>query len=287
MKRGFKYFFLILGLALSLCACQPSGDDIILELVNKDPSNLLYTFDHQKVSLEMDCNRSWKASCSEEWIEIETVKGSDGEDQKFTFVLSSNSGYIYRTGEIVIKAGDRDLVLTVTQEPEIRYFIKENFNVPNLYVEQKLPSGWLTVDIDNDGFGWKCWRDPETQETFAYSCSYEYDLESVLTPHNLMVSPSFNLPGEGFLLKWDSRGSDVDYLGDKYQVFVAKSGDFNPIVPSAVLCEEVTTSAMELTHHEFNLDLFAGVDVWVVFRHFDSKGLSRVLITNVEVTNAR
>ena len=89
------------------------------------------------------------------------------------------------------------------------------------------------------------------------------------------------------MLKWDSRGSDVDYLGDKYQVFVAKSGDFNPIVPSAVLCEEVTTSATELTHHEFNLDLFAGVDVWVVFRHFDSKGLSRVLITNVEVTNAR
>jgi hypothetical protein len=287
MKRGFAYFSLIFGLILSLCACQPSGDDIILELVNKDPSNLLYTFDHQKVSLEMDCNRSWKAACSEEWIEIETVKGSEGEGQKFVFVLSSNKAYTYRTGEVVIKAGDRDLVLTITQEPEIVYYIKENFDVYNLYVEQKLPSGWLSVDIDGDDFGWKCWRDPETQETFAYSCSYEYDLERSLKPHNLMVTPSFTLPGKGFSIKWDSRGSDADYLGDKYQVFVAKRGDFNPIVPSALLCEEVTTSATELTHHEYSLDLYEGVDVWVVFRHFESEGLSRLLITNVEVTNAR
>lgn len=288
MKKFITYFAAVMGAVLALCACQPMGDDVVLELVADDPSALLYTCDHQTVKLKMDCNRSWKASCSEDWMEIETAKGSEGDDQLFKFILYANPDYTYRTGEIVIKAGDRSLVLTVTQEPEIIYMIKENFDDDNLIVEKALPYGWTSVDKDNDGFGWKCCRDSETEETFAYSCSYEYYLGRTLSPNNLMVTPSFRLPAPGFSIKWDSRSSDADYLGDKYQVYVARSGEFDvPIISSAVLCEEVTTSATELTHHEFSLDMYDQIDICVVFRHFDSKGLSRVLITNVEVSNRK
>ena len=275
------------ALIFTLCACQPSGDDIVLELIKEDPNALLYTFEHQKVNLGLACNRSWRASCYEDWIELETVKGSDGEGQWFTFTLASNPEYSYRTGEIVIKAGDKDLVLTVTQEPDFWYLVKENFDSRNLVLEEDLPSGWSTYDYDGDGFKWRCFRDPETEETFAYSASYdEYDGE--MTPYNIMVSPSFNAPSKDFFVKWDCRASDADYTGDKYKVYIAQEGDFmHPIISSAVLCEEVTTSATELTHHVYSLEQFEGIDLCLVFVHFDSKGLSRVLITNVEVSNKR
>ena len=275
------------AMVFALCACQPSGDDIILELVKGDPSALLYTYERQTVNLGLDANRSWKASCSEEWIELETLKGSGEEGEVISFTIATNPDYTYRTGQIVVKAGERELVLLVTQEPEIRYIIKEDFNGFSETMEGDLPSRWLVVDLDGDGRNWHCWRDQETGKAYAYSESYN-DAYGNLHPDNLMITPSINLPGEGFSIKWDSRSSDPEYAGDKYKVYVAANGDFGrPIISSAVLCEEVTTDTTELTHHEFSLDKFAGIDICIVFRHFDSTGNSRVLITNVEVSNLK
>ena len=284
MKR---FFVFMAALVFALCACQPSGDDIILELVKGDPSNLLYTYERQSVNLGLDANRSWKASGSAEWIELETLKGSGEEGDVISFTLAANPDFTYRTGEIVIKAGERELVLTVTQEPEIRYIIKENFNGFPETIEGDLPSRWLVVDLDGDGKNWHCCRDTETGQAFAYSESYN-EAYGPLTPDNLMITPTINLPGVGFSIKWDSRASDPEYAGDKYKVYVAADGDYgHPIISSAVLCEEETTSTAELTHHEFNLDKFEGINICIVFRHYDSTGNSRVLITNVEVSNSR
>ena len=288
MKRIFVF---MAALVFALCACQPMGDDITLALVNADPDALLYTYERQTVKLKMDCNRSWKASCSEEWIALEETRGSEGEAQVFIFVLSSNPDYTYRTGTIVITAGDRDLVLTVTQEPEIKYYLKENFDDSDLIVEDDLPKGWRSIDADGDGFGWRRYRDPETEETYAYSCSFQEDFQRVLTPDNWMVTPKISLPGKGFCISWDVRGSDAGYLGDNYQVYVANlvtlsDGDVR-LLPLELLFEEKTISATKLTHHSFSLDSYAGMTVCIAFRHYDSTKLARVLITNVEVTNSR
>ncbi|MBR5035048.1 MAG: choice-of-anchor J domain-containing protein [Bacteroidales bacterium] len=286
MKRISLYFAAVISAAFAMCSCQPTGDDIVLELVKDDPSALLYTCDRQTVKIKMNSNRSWKASCTEEWIEIETTKGSDGEDQLFRFILFANPGYTYRTGEIVIKAGDRNLVLTVTQEPEIQYLVKENFNDDNLLVEKALPSGWTSIDLDKDGFGWRCWRNEETEQAYAYSASYDsYDGD--LSPDNYMLTPIFRIPAQGFYVRWDAMGSDAEYLGDKYEVWVAAYKSDSPLVYLKKLCEEVTESATELTHHEYMLDDYVDISLCIVFRHFDSVGRSRVLITNVEITNSR
>ena len=283
MKRFFVY---IASLLCMLCACQPTGDDIVLELVNKDPSNLIYTFDRQTVSLDLDCNRSWKASCADSWIEMETSKGSGGEDQFLKFNIFSNTEYTYRTGEIVITAGGRQLVLTITQEPDFIYYIKENFEDDNLIVEKDLPSGWTSYDVDGDKYGWRCWRNSETEQTFAYSSSFDiYDKD--LTPDNYMLTPLFRLPAPGFFVKWDSMGSEAEYLGDKYEAWVAAMKTGEPLIYLKKLCEEVTTSATELTHHEFSLDDYVDMPICIVFHHYESVGLSRVLITNVEVSNRR
>ena len=284
MKRLFTYIAVAL---FALCSCGPMGDDVELALVNADPDALLYTFDHQTVRLKMDCNRSWKASCSDDWIELVTPKGGEGEAQDFKFSLTKNPKYTYRTGEIVIKAGDRSLVLTVTQEPELNYLVKENFYSRNLILEGALPSGWSSQDNDGDGFGWRCWRDPETEQTFAYSCSFESNLWRSLTPDNWMITPRFTVPSDGFSVKWDTRGSDAEYLGDKYEVCVGYYENNSPMAVLATLCQGETTSATELTHYSFNLDAYKGRWICIAFHHYDSEGLARVLVTNVEVSNSR
>lgn len=286
MKSTFKYIALLAAIC-ALYSCGPMGDDVELALTSEDPESLLYTYERQTVRLKMDCNRSWKASCSEEWIELDTKKGSEGEAQSFIFLLSINPSYAYRTGEIVIQAGDRTLVLTITQEPEIVCYINENFYSESLIIERDLPKGWYSGDLDGDGFGWRCWRDPETEETFAYSCSYREDLMISLNPDNWMVSPKFNIPAEGFSVKWDTRGSNADYLGDKYEVCVGYYEDDAPLVILSTLCAGETTSATETTHYIFSLDEFVGRTICIGFHHFDSYSHSRVLVTNVEVSNRR
>lgn len=284
MKSPLKYIVLLAAIC-AMYSCGPMGDDVELALTSEDPAQLVYTCERQTVRLKMDCNRSWKASCSEEWIEIDTSKGSEGDAQNFIFILYANPNYSYRTGEIVIKAGDRDLVLTVTQEPEIKYCIKENFDSEDLIIEDDLPQRWKSIDADGDGFGWRCYRDPETEETFAYSYSYHEDLHRILTPDNWMTTPKFVVPSTGFNIRWDVRGSDADYLGDKYQVYVANDGTH--LIPLELICEEETTSATQLTHHCVSLDKYVGTPVCIAFRHYESTDLARLLITNVEVSNRR
>ena len=124
----------------------------------------------------------------------------------------------------------------------------------------------------------------ETEQAFAFSASY-YDLTGkTLSPDNVMVTPTFKVPSKGFMLRWDARGNDPEYLGDKYQVWIAAVVD-NAVQLGIQVCEEATTSATELTHHEISLDDYDGAKFCIAFRHYDSTDLARVLITNVEVSN--
>lgn len=284
MKNRFAY---MAALMLALCACQPMGDDIVLQLTTEDPETLLYTNERQVVKVYLDCNRSWTASCSEDWIELETTKGEEGEAQDFRFVLIANKRYSYRTGEIVIKAGDRDLVLTVTQEPEIMYCVKENFDSSGLLLEGEIPRTWVNVDFDSDGYVWRCWRDPETEQTFAYSASYDDSRARALTPDNWLLTPVIYFPEPSFSVKWDARSSDADYTGDKYEVWVLLYDETNPLSRVEKIFEGTVDSATELTHHEISLAKYDRIKIRIGFRHCESTGLSRVLITNVEVSNLR
>ena len=265
-----------------VCSCQPA--DAYLNLVGDDPDHLVYTSEGQSVRLKLSSSRSWKAACTESWIEIQTPKGDAAEEQNFKFSLSPNIVAKNRTGEITITAGSETLVLTVIQQAPLVYYLKENFDRDNLIYVGELPSGWYSLDADQDGNGWHCVRDPETQETFAWSYSYD-DYSGALEPDNWLVTPRFNFPEPGVSLRWDSRGSDPEYLGDKYEVWVARYEDGGNLQRMEKLCEETVDSATELKHHQYSLDKYDNITICIAFRHFDSKGLGGILITNVEVSN--
>lgn len=281
-----KLFAFLAVLILALCACQPSGEDIELARDDASDSPLLYNYERQTARVAFTCNRTWKASSPDEWIELDASKGSAGEGQKLKFYLTENPSYEYRTGSITITAGSSVLELQVIQEPKIVYLLQENFKTDELLLESNLPYGWNSIDADDDGYGWRCWLDPESEQSFAYSASY-YDIAyKMLSPDNYMVSPQFTIPGKGFSVKWDARGSDPEFLGDKYEVYTAAIVD-NKVNLHRVICEETIASATEFSHHDINLDGYEGLKICIVFRHFDSTDLARVLITNVEVSNRK
>lgn len=271
--------------AVLMCACNATGDDIELALTDAAQAERVCTCDYQTVWISFVCNRSWVAKTSADWVELDPTRGSKGEDLSIAAVVSQNKGSEYRVAEITIEAGDRILVITLSQEPVIQYVLQENFNRPGLILEEDLPSGWYSLDDDNDGNGWRCYKDPETEETFAYSASYVEFSGTALHPDNWMVTPRFVLRNKGFKIKWDSKSDDPEYPGDKYQVWVAGYEDGGELQLYQKICEEETTESTELTHHEVSLDLYTDITICIAFRHYDSVGKSRVLITNVEVSN--
>jgi len=283
MKTKYSRIAIMAVALLALCACQPSLEDTTLELVDPDQSAVQYTFDKQTVSIQFNCNRTWKATTAAEWMEIATDKGSAGEAQTLTINLKENPDYSYRTDEIILSAGKAQLVITLTQEPQFYYLVLEDFDSELLIVEDSLPSGWRTLDADGDGYIWRTFRDT-TGAAYAASWSYYDALYKTLSPDNTMTTPLFEIPAEGFSIKWDAKGSNADYLGDKFQVWVGTIAD-DTLYFGKMLYEGVTTSSTELSHFEYNLDEFKGITICIAFRHYDSTDLSSVLITNVEVSN--
>lgn len=290
MNKIYSFAMMLMVELVMLCACQPSLEDTVLELTDPDSEAYVYTCDRQAGDVQINCNRTWKASCSEPWLVLSETRGSAGDGQWIDFMLAGNEGYQYRDAVVTVTAGKAVLEIVVHQAPKIVYFVNENFDSSDLVLEASLPDGWsgdenTAFDVDGDGFGWRRWRDPATDLTYAYSCSYQEQLFRALRPDNWMVTPRFTVPEAGFSIRWDSKGSDAEYLGDKYEVYVAsyRKGDTPELLKK--LCEETTTSAETLTSHQFSMDDYVGERICIAFHHFDSYNLARVLITNVEVSN--
>ena len=290
MNKIYSFATILMGALAMLCSCQPSLEDTVLELTDPEEEAYVYTCDRQAGYVQINCNRSWKASCSEPWLELETTKGSAGDGQWIDFMVAKNDGYQYRDAVVTVTAGKAVLEIVVHQAPKIVYCLNENFDSTDLLYEASLPEGWsgdenAALDVDGDGFGWRRWRDPDTDLTYAYSCSYQEQLGRALRPDNWMVTPRFTVPAAGFSIRWDSKGSNAEYLGDKYEVYIASYQNGGMLNLIKKICEETTTSAETLTPHKFGLDDYAENRICIAFHHFDSYDLGRVLITNVEVSN--
>ena len=281
MKKICTFAVVLLSIVSLLCSC--GGGEAEISLVDRDPDNLAFSYEHQIVKLFIDSNRSWKASCSAGWLELGEKRGGAGSGQPLTFTLSENTDKSRRQAEVVVTSAGRQLVLNISQSPRTRYCLNERFDFHEEMLEEELPSGWFSVDKDKDSWGWRCCRDTETGRTYAYSASYYDAIGRVFAPDNYLVSPSFTLPDKGFNLRWDSATYDVEYPGDRYQVYIASYPDGEPV---QLLFEGATGASAEPESHLVALDDWVGYGrMRIAFRHYDSRGLGRVLITNVEVSN--
>lgn len=148
------------------------------------------------------------------------------------------------------------------------------------------PEGWEVKDADGDGQGWFRGISPcHTGNGNAASNSLipgPYGGE--LDPDNWLITPQINIPQEGvYRLRYWIGYANPQFPNDKHGVFVSTTGtdpdDFEEIH------SEVNHIVGGANYYEVQLSLekYAGKNIYIAFRHYESKGVYQMLLDDVTV----
>lgn len=135
---------------------------------------------------------------------------------------------------------------------------------------------WTLLDADGDGYGW----DAQTFPGVMGSASYINDI-GLLTPDNWLISPQMLLlPGASYELSWVAGAFDSNYYAEHYGVFVSTTGT----LPSDfTLVQEYTLDSVQETAMSLDLSAYAGQNIHIAFRHWNSTDVFWMYIDDVTV----
>ena len=156
--------------------------------------------------------------------------------------------------------------------------------------------GWTSLDADGDGHGWLHSSTPETPgydysglghngtSGYATSASYiDFDPANiyVYSPNNFLISPQkYNIANGSTISFWADYGNDM--YPDHFAVVVATAN--NPTADDfTIVWEGVAKNSNNKANvrrnperynnwreHTVDLSEYAGQEVWIAFRHFDT-----------------
>ena len=152
---------------------------------------------------------------------------------------------------------------------------------------------WTLVDSDGDGFNWMLASEYELESEYVHngedcilSMSYDNETGEVLYPDNWLISSLIQLPADGGLdLSWFDAALDEDYPADHYSVYIANGNTVDAFLATTPVVS-ITLSTGEWTKHSFNLDAFAGQEVYVAFRHHDCNDEFVMMIDDIAIMQA-
>lgn len=150
-----------------------------------------------------------------------------------------------------------------------------------------LPTGWLAVDNDGDGFNWintvEQGFDFDAYEGDGCMTSASYDnTAGALTPDNYLITPAIQV-GSSSVLSWYHDAQDPAYSDDFYYVKLSTTGtdigDFTEI-----LWEGVTSGEWE----QVTVDLsdYSGT-VYLAFQHTNCYDMFWMKLDNVSVSGTK
>ena len=143
------------------------------------------------------------------------------------------------------------------------------------------------VDSDGDGYGWGVppfTGVSRTGSSCYASASFINDV-GVLTPNNWLILPQMNLTaGHGYTLTWYDGAVDSNYYDEHYAVYVSTTGSStsNFLTTSPVFQTTLTTH--NYTMHTVNLSAYAGQNINIAFRHYNSTDVYWLLLDDISVT---
>ena len=164
------------------------------------------------------------------------------------------------------------VLLAMVFAANAQYLLQEGFETGTL------PTGWTSVDSDNDGYNW----DPSylyaqspsyahTGDGMISSASYN-STAGALTPDNWLISPAVNLTANANLTFWVS-AQDASWAGEHYGVYISTTGT---ATSNFTLLFEETMDAnggprTQGTWKQKTVDLsnYTGQTVYIAFRHFN------------------
>jgi len=174
------------------------------------------------------------------------------------------------------------LLMFFTLESYAQIVFEDNFDEENTW------ENWTLNDLDGDGELWE-FADAETQEVesfqggFVWSFSWYFE---VFTPDNTLISPDISLPSDtGLELSFKiSAYEDEELFQEHYAVYVIPA-ETNFTGTEDPVFEETLDAAYYNPPKTVNVDIssFAGEDVKLVFRHYDSTDIFYLSMDDVSI----
>jgi PKD repeat protein len=146
-----------------------------------------------------------------------------------------------------------------------------------------VPSGWLNIDDDGDGYAWDCdWAYPLNGAQSAGSASYINGI-GPLNPDNWLITPQIDLSGYGSAdLTFWTKAQDGLYPADQIEVWVSDSGDDVSDFTDKIF--EFTETSTTPKEHIVDLSSYGGDQIYVAFRHTDSYDMYWIILDDIEIT---
>ncbi len=164
-----------------------------------------------------------------------------------------------------------------------------------------LPVGWTFVDADGDGHNWESTigvynTAPHTGEGALFSRSWGTNRPNY-DPDNWAITPQITVPANGQLKYWIS--SQKPWTNEHYGVFISTTGtapaDFTKLFDETLPLIRGNSGAFEgkgedrgapapYQEKTINLASYAGQDVYIAFRHYESTGIFRLYLDDVSVS---
>ena len=177
-------------------------------------------------------------------------------------------------------------------EPEPVYEFSVNFDNGSL-------EGWTTIDADGDGYIWRntaefayAYQGFGVNNTYcATSLSYETELGKPLNPNNFLVSGSKCTITTNSKLTYSVSAQSKLAPAEHYGIAIStnsntKAEDFTVIFEETLTAGEVDSISTQGQWFERTVDLsaYAGQEVYIAFRHYDSRDNSWIKVDNISLT---
>lgn len=140
---------------------------------------------------------------------------------------------------------------------------------------------WTNIDADGDGYQWELnrnWGNP-TNTYSVVSRSRDELLGINLTPDNYLVTP-YKIDCQ--LLTFKACVMDPMYPNEYLGVAVSTEGNTDPDDFTTIWETEMTAKPTGQWYH-FSVDLreYSGQEIWVAFRHFNSKDQFAIMVDDI------
>ena len=240
--------------------------------------------------------------------------GAEGEGQYEFIALNAATSeapvanitvkrYIYSIGEEIY---DEDKHFTITVVPDLATSVQPvsdlkvkagekveiDFTTIGNYLydfNDGTSQGWTSIDADGDGYGWtNCskeftWFDGVDNSDAMVSSSWNYNTKKALTPDNYLVSPKSVHATEESSVSFSYRNDDnnKDHLG------VAVAPDNTAGMPEPDDFELVWEgdAVKDWAQETVDLSKYAGKDIWIAFRHFNTIDEFYVVVDDVYISS--
>lgn len=156
---------------------------------------------------------------------------------------------------------------------------------------------WRTVDADGDGFNWcisdevmSPWQGYNGSKLHIVSLSYHAE-HGGLRPNNYLITKDKYLITETSQLSYYVAANSKESPAEHYAVLVSTVGDDN-FENYEVVWEETMNRSAQATRKGYwykrNIDLakFAGQEIYIAFRHFDTYRQSCISIDDIALVNS-